>query len=88
VGFLGDKGEAGGAAAEAPSFGDRLGSFMTDRYPVAGGLANSVFGTGQAPAAQAPPQDIVMSPSSSLIEMNAKPKSSGLGELVKLLAGG
>lgn len=72
-----------------PDFGDRLGSYFESRYPVAGGLANMVFGqnTSPQPVAVAPlaPMPQAGQQDTSMLAMNAQPKSGdGLKALLKL----
>lgn len=74
-------------AAQGPSFGDSLMSYMQNRLPVtsaAVGAAGDVFGGGEQNNQQAVPMQY-----GNLIEMNAKPKSGGAAEmLLKLITGG
>lgn len=86
---------SGDAAAKKPDFGQRLGNYFENRYPIAGGLANAVFGNNAAPATQAPtaadaplPQMPGQpAPDYSMLAMNAKPQESGgLAALLKLFA--
>ena len=84
------------APAAKPDFGDRLGNYFESKYPIAGGLAQAVFGNNQAAApapaaAQAPAQPQMPgqpAPDYSMIAMNAQPKQSGGGleALLKLFA--
>lgn len=85
---------AGGATA-APaqkSFGDRLGDYFKNRYPIAGGLAGMVFDPQQSQPATAPlapmPGGTVQQPDySQMIAQNAQPQQGGggLGAILKLL---
>jgi hypothetical protein len=76
------------------SFGDRLGSYFASKYPIAGGLANSVFGGGGAPQvqpAQAPLGNLPtgaegQAPMADLVGPNAQPKSGGGGGLQAILS--
>lgn len=96
----GDQGGGGAAPATgdaaAPahqSFGDKLGNYFESKYPIAGGLANMVFGNSQTPAAAAA-APIAPMPSgtqpdySQMIAQNAQPKqgSGGLATLLKFFA--
>lgn len=85
---------AADTAATKPDFGQRLGSYFESKYPIAGGLANAVFGGGQpqaaapviadAPLPQLPGQP---APDYSMLAMNAQPKEGGgLAALLKLFA--
>lgn len=87
---------ANGSSAAAPhkSFGDKLGDYFKNRYPIAGGLASAVFDPSQTatPAVAAnPAPQVQILPSdqpdySQLIAQNAAPKSGGgLSALLKLL---
>jgi hypothetical protein len=76
------------------SFGDRLGSYFASKYPIAGGLAQAVFGNGGAPQvtqASAPLGNLPtgaegQAPQSDLVGMNAQPKSGGGGGLQAILS--
>jgi hypothetical protein len=81
------------SAPASPSFGQMLQS----RYPVAGGLANMVFGGGQpaqpgqaaAPTASMPTGQEGQPAQGDLIAMNAQPpKGGGLEAVLKLIMGG
>lgn len=76
------------------SFGDKLGSYIAQKYPVAGGLAGSVFGdnsggqqqqgAASAPLGQMPNQQ---DPNFGLVDGHAgrmANSSSGIGTLLKL----
>lgn len=99
--------DAGGATSAAPatgdssaaaphkSFGDKLGDYFKNRYPIAGGLASAVFDPSQtaapavaanpAPQAQILPGD--QPDYSQMIGMNAMPRQGGgLAAILKLLA--
>jgi hypothetical protein len=94
----GGESQGAGAADEtaAPAhqdFGHRLGNYFESKYPIAGGLAQAVFGGGnQAPITQpataplaAMPQP--SQPDYSMIAQNAQPKQGGgLAAILKLLA--
>lgn len=89
---------AGDAAAPAtkPDFGDRLGNYFESRFPVAGGLANMVFGQNAAPQpAAGQPATAPLAPmpqagqqDTSMLAMNAQPQQGGggLAALLKLFA--
>lgn len=83
------------AAPAKPNFGDRLGEYFNNRYPVVGGLASAVFpeqfgATNQqalAPLSPMPPY--AQTPDySQMIDKNAQPQqgSGGLAALLKLFA--
>lgn len=83
----------GDAAATKPDFGQRLGNYFESKYPIAGGLAQAVFGNNQAPAATpatAPlaPMPQAGQPDTSMLAMNAQPQQGGggLAALLKLFA--
>jgi hypothetical protein len=88
-------------APKEESFGDKLGGFLKDRFPVAGGLADLVIGGGHhtapdgvqpvgpasAPLPNMPQQQ--MPDYSDIIAQNAQPKQSGgLQTILKLLMAG
>ena len=84
-----------GATVRKPDFGDRLGSYFESKYPIAGGLANMVFGNNQTPAPTAPVIADALLPTmpgqpaqdASLLAMNAQPQQGGgLAALLKLFA--
>ena len=85
---------AAGTPAKKPDFGDRLGNYFESKYPIAGGLADMVFGNNHQPAAVAPASaPLAAMPTggtqdSSLIAMNAQPQqgAGGLAALLKLFA--
>ena len=90
---------AGDPAAKKPDFGERLGNYFESKYPIAGGLAQAVFGNNQAPAGTAPTAQPATAPlaamptggtqqDTSLIAMNAQPQQGGggLAALLKLFA--
>jgi hypothetical protein len=88
---------AGDPVAKKSDFGERLGSYFESKYPIAGGLAQAVFGNNQAPAAGAAPQPATapLAPmpqagqqDTSLLAMNAQPQQGGggLAALLKLFA--
>lgn len=70
-----------------PSFGAKLGNYFESKYPIAGGLANAVFG-GQP--ASAPlgnlPTGAEGQNQPDLVAMNAQPKSGGGGGLQAILS--
>lgn len=77
--------------------GHQLGNYFESKYPVAGGLAQAVFGNNQAPApgATAQPATAPLAPmpqagpqDTSLLAMNAQPQQGGggLAALLKLFA--
>ena len=96
-------GDQGGAAAaptgdaatpaKKPDFGDRLGSYFENKYPIAGGLANMVFGQNASPQPAAQPAAVApLAPmpqagqqDTSMLAMNAQPKSGGGDGLMALL---
>ena len=80
----------------SPSFGDRLGSYFQQKYPVAGGLSAEVFGNGQQGAV--PQQTQAMStemqkppeynpPNFDMLMQNSQPKQGGFAAIAKLLMG-
>lgn len=82
----------GGAAPAGPekqSFGDRLGDYFKNRYPIAGGLAGMVFPqqgqTASAPLAPMPNQ--TQPDYSQMIAQNAQPQQGGggLSAILKLI---
>jgi hypothetical protein len=85
------------APAAKPDFGQRLGSYFENKYPIAGGLAQAVFGQN-TPAPAATPANpgtppIALPPGgdqpdySQMIAQNAQPKQGGgLAALLKLFA--
>lgn len=98
-------GSSGPAHGEAPAhqdIGHQLTNFLSQKYPIAGGLAHMVFGNGgppesptgsgtgaamaQAPLPQMPEQS---TPDFSMLAANAKPpENSGLKNIImQLLAG-
>jgi hypothetical protein len=84
-----------GSAASQPSFGDRLMTYLQNKYPVAGGLANAAFGghqssdTNPSVASLPPVQGMEQPDYSQMLAMNAQPKQGGggLSTILKLLAG-
>ena len=83
-----------GDAAKKPDFGERLGNYFENRFPIAGGLAGAVFGNNAAPQTQAPtavdaplPQMPGQpAPDYSMLAMNAKPEEGGgLAAILKLI---
>lgn len=84
---------AGGATPAAPaqkSFGDRLGDYFKNRYPIAGGLAGMVFDPQQNQAAVAPLAPVpgnTQPDYSQMIAQNAQPQQGGggLGAILKLI---
>lgn len=78
------------AAPAHQDFGQRLGSHFESKYPVAGGLAQAVFGGSQASASQPATAPLVPMPQAgqqdmSMLAMNAQPKQGGgLEALLKL----
>lgn len=84
---------AGGAttAPEQKSFGDRLGDYFKNRYPIAGGLAGMVFDPQQQQPATAPlapmPGGTQQPDYSQMIAQNAQPQQGGggLGAILKLI---
>lgn len=84
--------------AKKPDFGDRLGNYFESKYPIAGGLADMVFGNNHQPAAGAPtvaPAAAPLAPmptggtqDTSMLAMNAQPQQGGggLAALLKLFA--
>lgn len=92
-------GDASATPAARPDFGQRLGNYFESRYPIAGGLANAVFGdskqqasvAGTAPASAVAPLAAMPSPRQpdySILAMNAQPqqRGGGLAALLKFLA--
>jgi hypothetical protein len=84
----------GGVEAAAPaqkSFGDRLGDYFKNRYPIAGGLAGMVFDPQQSQPATAPlapmPGGTTQPDYSQMIAQNAQPQQGGggLGAILKLI---
>jgi hypothetical protein len=81
----------GGAAPAEKSFGDRLGDYFKNRYPIAGGLAGMVFDPQQSQPATAPlapmPGGTQQPDYSQMIAQNAQPQQggSGLGAILKLI---
>jgi len=80
----------------SPSVGDSVGSYLQQRFPIAGGLANMVFGNhnqNPAPAEQgaAPPSTGLapLSDYSNMVAMggNKSQSNGGLMTLLKLFAG-
>lgn len=88
----GDAPAASGAAPAMPhkDLGDRLGGYFQSRYPLAGGLADMVFGHNQNPdEASRPSPQMPGQPESdySMLSMNSQPRQGGgLATLLKLLA--
>lgn len=83
----------GTAAPAHQDFGQRLGNYFESKYPIAGGLAQAVFGGGnQAPATQPATAPLAAMPQAgqpdySMIAQNAQPKQGGgLAALLKLFA--
>jgi hypothetical protein len=87
----------GATPAKSPDFGQRLGNYFESKYPIAGGLAQAVFGNNQAPAAGAAVQPATAplaampqagQQDTSMLAMNAQPKQGGGGleALLKLFA--
>ncbi len=82
-----------------PSVGDRVGGYLQQRFPIAGGLANMVFGdhnqnngvaNSQGSSMAVPTPEMAPLPDySNMVTMNAnKPQSNGgLMTLLKLFAG-
>lgn len=81
-------------AAPHKSFGDKLGDYFKSRYPIAGGLAGTVFDPAQqpqaAPAAGVAPQAQILPGDQpdygQMLAMNAMPKQGGgLATILKLI---
>lgn len=106
MGFSSPESSGGGTdgkvgASHNPSFGDKLLSYLGNKYPLAGGLAQLAFGhPNQQPQAQPDPSQIPpvvpmaqqqaqLPEQPDLISMNAQPKDGGggLSTILKLLAG-
>jgi hypothetical protein len=83
------------APAKSPDFGQRLGNYFESKYPIAGGLAQAVFGGGDTPVPTAQPATAPLAampqagqPDYSMLAMNAQPQQGGggLAALLKLFA--
>lgn len=86
----------GDTAAKKLTFGDRLGTYFQEHYPIAGGLAGMVFGNNAPSPTPAPGQGMAAMPAvpmqqdqpdyTSMLAMNAQPKQGGgLSAILKLL---
>lgn len=87
-------------SSQGPSFGDRLGAYAQERFPIAGGLLNQLFGGGQQqggpqqatiPTGVGPQPAQQPAPQGDLIGLNAAPQPSsgeGLKTIAKLIFGG
>jgi hypothetical protein len=89
---MGDDGVASAPVAAHKSFGDMLGSYLMQNYPIAGGIEHSLFNPHQNNTAQAQQVDMLhnqqQSPMPDLISQNAQPRSGGLGAMIlKALVG-
>ena len=74
-----------------PNFGQRLGTYLEGRNPIAGELIHQVFGGGQSTQAQPIQQETVPLPNqdAQLMEGTRPLKTrTGLSTILKLLAGG
>ena len=94
--FLPPSGDPAQVQPETPNFGDRMGTYAQSHYPVAGGLANAIFGGSNS--SQPQPQANLAYPQLAGQAQQANPMmpavveqpkqdGGGLSTLLKLFAG-